>query len=43
MSFMTVLTGVKITKEQKLFIDEKAINLSKFVRIALDQEMNKRL
>lgn len=38
---MTILTGVKITAEQKQFLDEKAINFSKFVRNAIDREMKK--
>lgn len=40
-AIMTVLTGVKITSEQKQFLDEKAINFSKFVRNAIDREMEK--
>ncbi len=37
--FMTVLTGVKITDEQRNFLEKKSINFSKFVRNAIDKEM----
>ena len=36
---MTVLTGVKITDEQRNFLEKKSINFSKFVRNAIDKEM----
>lgn len=38
---MTTTACIKITDEQKHFLNEKPINFSKFVRNALDNEMNK--
>jgi len=38
---MSIVTGVKITDEQRNFLDEKSINFSKFVRKAIEREMHK--
>jgi len=37
---MSIVTGVKITDKQKQFLEEKSINFSKFVRRAIEQEMD---
>lgn len=36
---MSIVTSANITDEHRRFIDEKSINFSKFVRKAIDREM----
>jgi hypothetical protein len=38
---MNVTRSVKITQEQNKFIENESINFSKFVRQAIDFEMNR--
>ena len=38
---MSIVTGVKISNEQRRFLDERSINFSKFVRKAIEREMHK--
>jgi len=37
---MSIVTGVKITDEQRNFLNEKSINFSKFVRSCITKEMS---
>ena len=36
---MTITTSVKIRDDQKMYLEEKSINFSKFVRKTIDEDM----
>jgi len=38
---MNITTSAKITNAQKQFLENESINFSKFVRQAIDQEINR--